>query len=261
LLILLLLWQSSSMAGGWAVVTVEHLPVEATVGEPLLVTFVVRQHGQHPVHLNATLEANHVASGETLTFEATPLAEEGRHTAEITLSRPGVWRWQIIAHPFPSESGWLTLHVLPVDGENAPPVKAQLDSGARRIQALVALFLKFLQGDIQPVQSVADRAASLQAASLQNEATREITVDEWTLGKILFVGKGCASCHMHNDVAGWSTQIGRDLSDYHRDGDFLRHWLRNSGTATASLAWGMPTLELEDSEIEALIAFLVPGRR
>jgi cytochrome c2 len=76
-------------AGGWAVISVDDLPESAEVGQPLTLSFVVRQHG---VTLLDGLRPSIVAkSGDTpVTTQATSL-RNGRYAASLTLPRPGDW--------------------------------------------------------------------------------------------------------------------------------------------------------------------------
>ncbi len=69
------------------------------------------------------------------------------------------------------------------------------------------------------------------------------------------MAKGCAGCHQHNAIANDSgIQIGPDLTTMTFDPAFLRDWLENPAAMRPGTE--MPALGLDDSEIEALIAFL-----
>ncbi len=74
-------------------------------------------------------------------------------------------------------------------------------------------------------------------------------------GRELFEAKGCATCHLHQDIAAsGSFNIGPSLTTYQSDPGFLRRWLRNPQAIRPNTR--MPNLNLRDDEIEALIAFL-----
>jgi mono/diheme cytochrome c family protein len=82
--------------------------------------------------------------------------------------------------------------------------------------------------------------------------------DQIAYGAALFVAKGCAVCHAHSraDFDPFSTiNSGPDLGPYTSDPDFLRAWLHDPSAVEPNTA--MPTLGLDDAEIEALIAFLL----
>ncbi len=79
-------------------------------------------------------------------------------------------------------------------------------------------------------------------------------------GQHLFVAKGCMSCHRHDDANPSSpTSYFGDgsapiLTDYSNDPAFLRQWLADPAAIRPGTV--MPDLELDEAEIEALIAFL-----
>jgi mono/diheme cytochrome c family protein len=84
-------------------------------------------------------------------------------------------------------------------------------------------------------------------------------------GRSLFLAKGCASCHRHDglnvarvSVAGDGALVGiidaPDLTHYQPDPAFVRRWLRNPEAVRPNTI--MPDLNLNEDEIEALLAFL-----
>jgi Cytochrome c len=88
-----------------------------------------------------------------------------------------------------------------------------------------------------------------------------------TRGLRLFTSKGCNGCHLHPDVKD-GRLYGPDLTDKRFAAEYLRRFLRDpSITAPPEMVWSkdrsiggspyaMPNLNLKDSEIEALVAFL-----
>ena len=83
-----------AFGGGWAVVTVEHLPEYAVTGQPLTLTFTVRQHGEEPMSgLKPRLEARF--DGREVSALAAPTREAGQYVASLTLPSPGDWRFKI----------------------------------------------------------------------------------------------------------------------------------------------------------------------
>ena len=89
-------------------------------------------------------------------------------------------------------------------------------------------------------------AIAITAACAQNTATVE-------RGKTAFVEQGCYGCHM---VGKFGTPIGPDLSrvGVRYDAAYLTRWLRNPSSQRP--AAHMPRLELTESEIAALAAYL-----
>ena len=79
-------------------------------------------------------------------------------------------------------------------------------------------------------------------------------------GAALFVAKGCSSCHQHEDFNDEAIDIfwgeAPDLSNYQGTAEFLRSWLKDPSAVRAGAK--MPNLYLRETEIEALITFLLP---
>ncbi len=75
------------------------------------------------------------------------------------------------------------------------------------------------------------------------------------LGRVLFTAKGCATCHIHDDVeATFSVGIGPNLTNYKGNPEFLQQWLQDPKAFRPETE--MPDLGLSEAEIEALIRFL-----
>jgi cytochrome c551/c552 len=76
--------------GGWAVVTVDDLPDYVVVGQPVRLSFVVRQHGMTPLAgLQPSVEAK--LGNANVSVTATPDTGAGRYVTKLKLSRPGDW--------------------------------------------------------------------------------------------------------------------------------------------------------------------------
>jgi len=74
-------------------------------------------------------------------------------------------------------------------------------------------------------------------------------------GKRLFVAKGCVSCHLHGDVKGSGVvAVGPDLTNRHLAPEYLQRFLADPSMIGS--ANRMPNLNLKQTEIAALIAFL-----
>ncbi len=115
--------------GGWAVITVEDLPDYVVAGQPLTLTFMVRQHGRTPLSgLSPRVEAT--SAGLEANAAAVAGDRTGRYQATLTLPQAG--NWTITIH-----SGFMnsktTLLPLPAVAAGSPPTLAlpEPERGAR----------------------------------------------------------------------------------------------------------------------------------
>jgi hypothetical protein len=123
-----------ALAGGWAVVTLDALPVDVRAGQPVTLGFMVRQHGRTPIDVHTfegrmpVLRARHAASGATLAAEARKEGPVGHYAVTVTFPRDGVWSWSIAPEPFAATNlGELT--VLPAaPAAPSPPASAAAPS-------------------------------------------------------------------------------------------------------------------------------------
>ena len=77
---------TSSNMGGWAVVTVDDLPDYVVAGQPIKLSFVVRQHGMRLVDgLEPVVDANLGRAAISLKAKQTLAADSGRYSAMLTL--------------------------------------------------------------------------------------------------------------------------------------------------------------------------------
>lgn len=76
-------------------------------------------------------------------------------------------------------------------------------------------------------------------------------------GAVLFVNRGCAKCHIHSELgeSEGSVPIGPNLTVYRGDEAWLRQWLINPAAVRPGTA--MPTIGLDEGELDAIIAFLL----
>lgn len=125
-LILVGLVVSSSMAGGWAVITLDNLPESPRVGEKLSIGFMVLQHGVTPTNeVEPYLQANNANTGDSIKLSATQEGPEGHFTIAVTFPSEGTWDWEIV--PFPLEGTKLqSLVVLPAIQIVSSPEKQSL---------------------------------------------------------------------------------------------------------------------------------------
>lgn len=95
--IVVLLLVATVHAGGWAVRTVVDVPDYAVAGKPLLVTFMVRQHGVTPmVDLTPAVEAK--SGTDTVKTKAVATKRTGEYAARVVFPRPGTWTIEIDAY-------------------------------------------------------------------------------------------------------------------------------------------------------------------
>ena len=125
---------SGVYAGGWAVITVKNLPDYAVAGKPLMLTFLVRQHGVTLLNgLTPKVHATH-ATRTDVDADAQPTTGTGEYVAILTLAQPGDWTVTI-------DSGFLssatTLPVVKVISAAAPS-PAPLPASVRGERLFVA---------------------------------------------------------------------------------------------------------------------------
>jgi mono/diheme cytochrome c family protein len=78
--------------GGWAVVTVDDLPDYVVAGQPIKLSFVVRQHGMTPLDgLKPTVEAKLGSETALVAAQQGLGAQSGRYLATLNLPRAGDW--------------------------------------------------------------------------------------------------------------------------------------------------------------------------
>src|SRR5690349_19603785 len=122
-------------AGGWAVITLDKLPVDVAAGEPLTIGFTVRQHGITLMDgLYPTVTAT-LPKGDSLTVNGEPDGTPGHYTATLTFPQEGNWEWSIQA--FTMHQPMPALHVAApaVGSANGPASKS--DPAAALLTPLV----------------------------------------------------------------------------------------------------------------------------
>jgi len=276
-LLLSLIIVSAVFAGGWAVITLDELPVTATAGEPLTIGFTVLQHGKTPTSgLSPTIVF-------TLPKEKqfSVIAEEddtGHYTASVTFPQEGEWEWTINAfmeQPMPAISvaaaPVMTAPSQPTVQTEAIPyalivrvlafglalvgaffafrTKSRLTIGLTALCLTVAL-ASFLPGSAVPKVEAQDVPTA--------QPTVESSITQVELGRRLFIAKGCITCHVNNKVV--SSQYvtinmgAPNLTNFSASPEAL--FLRLKDPASVKSDTQMPNLGLSEVEIEALIAFI-----
>lgn len=114
--------------GGWAVITVEDLPDQVTVGQPVTLGFTVRQHGRTLLsNLNGRVVAE--AGGERVSATAQPGATPGSYRATLTLPHSGAWSITINSGFMNSSVSLVPLAA--VEAGRAAPAMAAAERGRR----------------------------------------------------------------------------------------------------------------------------------
>ena len=276
-----LLMTSPVFAGGWAVITLDELPSGAVAGEPLTVGFTVRQHGRTMMS-GLTPKITAILGEEKLTFFAESEGEPGHYAATLTFPKEGDWKWAVEAftmvQPMPALTvGAPEAAVNPLTKETAsvtmltafmvPVSLAVLVLGLfaavigfrRKSRSLMVLTaLCFLAGFSLLVVGRTG-AGSGVAVQAKSGLTSDSSLSQVELGRQLFLAKGCITCH-NNSRATRSSEymtIGMgapDLSKFSASAEALRMRLKDPSSVKSDTM--MPNLELSESEIEALIAFI-----
>ncbi|RIK35370.1 MAG: hypothetical protein DCC55_30500 [Chloroflexi bacterium] len=241
-----LLLAQPAAAGGWTVVTLDELPVAIRSGEPVEISFQVQQHGVRPLTLGAgevILTAQQQGSDQTIQIMAQPTGRPGHYSAEFVLPASGVWKWEIKPGFFPP-APMPDLTVEPAKTQLAPRMPASGEWGWWRQMAFQIMSQLRLPAD----------------SSSATTTGADLATDPVSYGKALFVAKGCATCHLHTSaLVPLSTGVGPELSNYQVIPEYVTAWLRDPKAIKPQTQ--MPTLALQEPEIEALVAFLSAGQR
>lgn len=102
----LALWLAAPVgAGGWAVVTMDALPVTLTAGQEHTIGFTVRQHGQTPVSRFTPSTITFRSAGGRFIVQAPDAGPQGHYVAQVTFPSEGTWQWDVNTfggdHPMP----------------------------------------------------------------------------------------------------------------------------------------------------------------
>lgn len=144
------------LAGGWAVITLDELPGEIHAGENVHLSFMVRQHGETPVHdlgspsmpIEPRLQAHNSTTGETLTITAVPEKEVGRFSLDVVFPSEGSWTWSISPDPLAGTTEFAPLTILPA--VEAPATNLQTTSSTA-VEAAAPAALATSASDLAPI--------------------------------------------------------------------------------------------------------------
>ncbi len=271
-LLLALAFTIPALAGGWAVITLDELPGKVQANQPFEIGFMIRQHGVTPLSGQSPTVTAHLASlNESLEFSAREEGEVGHYVAEITLPQAGEWEWSIAAFTVNQAMPSLTvIDAVPVANESIKPnlsalplfvvgfgllgVLGGLFALQKKVRWAMALVLAgFIVSGVGFV-SAADQPNVKSEAQEVIPVTGESQVE---LGRGLFIAKGCMLCHSHaetNGIREFGVDMGPDLTNYTASPEYLLLWLKDPSAAKPETL--MPNLELSESEMDALIAFI-----
>jgi cytochrome c2 len=280
-LLLALIFTFPAVAGGWAVITLDELPLNVLAGKPFTIGFTVLQHGITPMSgLDPTVTAK-LSSTEKMVVHAEPKGDAGHYEATLTFPKEGNWEWSIQAFTMDQPMPTLNVAAPNVVAANEPVTK--IESSPTFITPLlflrVLVFGLVLIGLLLAFQRKSRLAGALAGfclligvgtfmtetitskaeAQTHNESSSEISATQVEFGRQLFIGKGCITCHYNSRAAErvghWTIEMGApDLSDYSSSPEIL--FIRLKDPAAAKSDTKMPNLGLKESEIEALIAFI-----
>ncbi|MCC6299953.1 MAG: c-type cytochrome [Anaerolineales bacterium] len=262
------------LAGGWAVITLDELPMNVVVGEPLNIGFTVRQHGKTPLTgIDASVTIR--AGLETLVFVAKEEGEPGHYVAALKFPAAGEWEWSIAA--FGYDQSMPDLSVAAGGSATAVSIPAKAEPlSTLLIVRFVALGMGVLalgfafRAKNRSVLALSVfcllvgvgsffAGSAVPAMEAKNDASNEDSVSQIELGQRLFIAKGCVTCHINTRVSDWQNyrtiELGAtNLSNFSASPEVLRIRLKDPKMAKSDTQ--MPNLGLSDAEIEALIAFI-----
>lgn len=282
-----------ALAGGWVVISLDRLPEGIVAGETTTVGMTARQHGQTAWEVDSLkLLAEHVETGQQVSFTALPEGEPGHYIAELVFPVAGNWEWTVSAGMFPEAQPMPALSV------SADPALASGESGTGAASSLLAItrtallgagaLLAFASGLVMILRARSRRLpgsqqlpmlagaglmvlcaglafASHSSANAQakqnlpaNSSNAAAVEDPVVVGQQLFLAKGCVVCHT-NDRAirgseSYGINMGPNLTQYKNDPNFIHAKLKDPKAMNPDAE--MPQLYLKVDEIKALVAFI-----
>jgi hypothetical protein len=280
-LLFALAFEFHAFAGGWAVITLDDLPSNVVAGEPHTIGFTVLQHGMTPMSgLDPTVTAK-LSSTEKMVIPAEPKGDPGHYEATLTFPKEGNWEWSIQA--FTMDQPMPVLNVAAHNVASANDHVVETESNPAFITPLlflrVLVFGLVLIGLLLAFQRKSRLAWALAGfclligvgtfmtgtitskaeAQTHSESSSEVSAAQVEFGRQLFIAKGCITCHYNSRAAErvgyWTIEMGApDLSNYSSNPEIL--FIRLKDPVAAKSDAKMPNLGLQETEIEALIAFI-----
>lgn len=249
LLGVLFLGVPATLAGGWAVVTLDQLPADVVAGKPIRLGFMIRQHGRTPwVYDQVMVHAVHIQSHEKISVQAEAEGATGHYVAALNFPQAGTWRWGIESGLMPGQQPMPDLTVLASPQAGSSEVSTSsgvqqtlagdsLTGGSfplslgigliggiatvgtlffwwrkRTPLALVSLTVAAVIGVIG--FSLVARASAFSREAAPNLSDRPALTNSVELGQTLFVAKGCIVCHQHAAVREVRQRFGSEFVEF-----------------------------------------------
>jgi cytochrome c2 len=272
-----------AFAGGWAVITLDELPLNVVAGESVSIGFTVLQHGITPmVDLHPTITAK-LPSSEPMVISAEPSGDPGHYATTLTFPKEGNWEWSIQAFTMDQKMPMLNVAASNLASANQPPTKIEAQPASNRLLlvlrtfafgiALIGLIFAFRRKN-RLVGALAGFCFLIGAGTFMtglttvnveaqgkesSDASIESSIPQVERGRQLFIAKGCITCHYNTRAADksdyWTIEMGApDLSNFSASPEILSIRLKDPAAAKSDTK--MPNLGLKKTEIDALIAFL-----
>lgn len=273
-LLLALMFTAPAFAGGWAIVNLDEWPANVVAGEEFEIGFTVLQHGVTPVTGITPIISGTLTGGkETMSVMAKEEGEPGHYVARLNFQTAGEWSWRIDSfgeQVMPPLTVAETSSVVQTTTETKPaanlPVSSLLASGIGLVSVLIGLFamktknlwaltlvlIGLVVGGVGLVSAAGQPEVKSEAQAPILDQTAQVD-----FGRNLFVAKGCLTCHYHEETAKYlefRIDVGPNLTDFSAAPEYLRMRLKDPKSVKSDSQ--MPQLNLSETEIEALIAFV-----
>jgi mono/diheme cytochrome c family protein len=218
---LVLVVAAFSRSGGWAVVSVANVPDAWVAGEPLELSWTVRQHGNaHIPGLEPELEARSGSRRVSGTIAGASRDGRAGYRGTITFPEPGDWQVTVRSGFGRSRAVLVPWRVVNLASRPGGSVDARLAASG-----------------VQPLGSV-ERGRRLFAAK----------------------GCVTCHVHRAVGITGEVANVGPDLTDRRFSDDYLKRFLADPSIKPPSNGERMPNPGLQDQDIAQLVAFINAGR-
>jgi hypothetical protein len=273
-LLFALIFTVPAFAGGWAIVNLDEWPTNVTAGEEFEIGFTVLQHGVTPVTGITPIISGTLTGGkESMSVMAEAEGEPGHYVASLNFPKSGEWSWKIESFGeqiMPPLTVAEASAVVQTTTETKPvsnlPVSSLLASGIGLASVLIGLFamktknfwaltlvlIGLVVGGVGLVSAAGQAEVKSEAQTPILDQTAQVD-----FGRDLFVAKGCLTCHSHletNQFREFGVDAGPDLTNFSAAPEYLRMRLKDPKSVKSDSK--MPQLNLTETEIEALIAFV-----
>lgn len=273
-ILLALTFTVPAFAGGWAIVNLDEWPANVVAGEEFEIGFTVLQHGVTPVTgITPIISGTLTGAKESVSVMAKEEGEPGHYVASLNFPEAGEWSWRIESfgeQVMPPLTVADTPANVQAANETKPvsnlPVSSILASGIGLVSVLIGLFamktknlwaltlvlIGLIVGGVGLVSAAGQPKVKSEAQTPILDQTAQVD-----FGRNLFVAKGCLTCHYHEETAKYlefRIDVGPNLTDFSAAPEYLRMRLKDPKSVKSDSK--MPQLNLSETEIEALIAFV-----